>query len=500
MPNRITGINSGLDVEALVTATLKPHRIKIDTETQKKKVLEYQQEQYKQIMTDVTGLYDKYFDVLKSGNLMSTSSYQTLDFTSSDTSKVTAKGFAGASADNYTVGVTQLASKASTTLTISELTTSLNNGGTPLSLTFGAKTVNFNIEKDATNNLDTNKTVSSLNAALNAAGINVSAKYSQFSDGIILESGSMGTSQNFNVSGLNDAGGNPLAAKVATGTDLVGTITKNGVATPYNLSGTSNTVTVDNIQFTLKAPTSAPVTLSGETNVTNLKDKIVGFVNDYNKILEQINTKIYEARDRDYMPLTDEQKKEMTDDQIASWEKKAKTGLLRKDSDLQRITSSMKSAISTVISGSGMHLEAIGISPVKNYAEKNGMLTVDEGKLTQALQENAANVKDLFIRAASSTDPTDKGGVFTKLKSIIYGEFKSNGSSLAKKVGLTGTSTEFTSTLARSLTEKKQKIAELNTEFTRKESALYKKYSALEKALQSLNSQQSTLSSMLGQG
>lgn len=501
MPNRITGINSGLDVEALVAATLKPERIKIDTEIQKRKAIEYQQEQYKQIMSDVTGFYDKYFDILKSGNLMSTSSYQTLDFTSSDTTKVTAKGFAGASIDNYTVNVTKLASKAVTTLTTSELTTSLNNGGAALTLTFGDKTVNFNIEKDASNNLDVNKTVSSLNSALNAAGVSVSAKYSEFSGGIILESGSMGASQTFNITGLNDSGGNPLAPRVAAGTDLEGSITKNGVATPYNLSGTSNTVTVDNVQFTLKGVTDGtPATLTGESNVNGLKDKIVNFVNDYNKLLEQINTKIYEKRDKDYMPLTDEQKKGMTDDQIESWEKKAKTGLLRKDNDLQRIVSSMKSAMTTVISGSGMHLEAIGISPVKNYAEKNGMLTIDEDKLTKALQENAGNVKDLFTRVASTTDTTDKGGIFTQLKNTLYNEFKVSTSPLSRKVGLSGTGTEYNNTLAKNIAEKKKIIADLNTAFTRKENALYKRYSELEKALQSLNSQQASLSNMLGLG
>ena len=57
------------------------------------------------------------------------------------------------------------------------------------------------------------------------------------------------------------------------------------------------------------------------------------------------------------MPLTDEQKKAMTDNQITSWETKAQTGLLRKDSDLERIASAMKSAMSSVMSGSGLYLE-----------------------------------------------------------------------------------------------------------------------------------------------
>ena len=70
--------------------------------------------------------------------------------------------------------------------------------------------------------------------------------------------------------------------------------------------------------------------------------------------------------------------------------------------------------------------------------------------------------------------------------------------SLAKKVGLDGTSTQYNNTLTKSINKKKQLIADLNTSFTAKENALYKKYSALETAMQKLNSQQSSLSSMLG--
>ena len=109
---RITGTNSGLDVDSLVKASMKPYQTKVDKEIQNKKVLEYQQEQYKQIMSDASDFYDKYFDILKTGSLMSTNTYQSVTFTSGDDSKVTAKGFAGADVSNYKVTVTQIASKA----------------------------------------------------------------------------------------------------------------------------------------------------------------------------------------------------------------------------------------------------------------------------------------------------------------------------------------------------------------------------------------------------
>ena len=45
MTTRITGMNSGLDVDSLVKASMKPYKAKVDKEVQNQKVLEYQQEQ-----------------------------------------------------------------------------------------------------------------------------------------------------------------------------------------------------------------------------------------------------------------------------------------------------------------------------------------------------------------------------------------------------------------------------------------------------------------------
>ena len=573
---RLTGINSGLDVDALVKASMTTYQSKIDKEAQNKKVLEYQQEQYKKIISDAANFYDKYFDILKTGNLMSTNTYQSVSFKSGDDTKVTAKGFAGADASDYTVKVESVASKATGSLSTDALNGKVNSKtGTTNGLIYinfgavagknevaGAEKNEVNVEivtiakqdadgkqiykqsngkflrNDTAGNIvdidgkkvvvsdgsfkyedgttvpdekyatpvyeaDMQTTVANLNKKLAENNIGITAKYSEFSKGIILESTQMGENIKFsslitNSTDLTKVDQETLNANKHTGTDIKGEIIKDRVS--YDLTGTSNTITVDNVQFSIKGITTngisgTGVTLTGSTDVTALKDKIVSFVNDYNTLLSSINTKIYETRDKDYMPLSDEQKKEMTDDQIEKWEKKAQTGLIRKDMDLERITSAMKSAMSTVISGSGLTLESIGIKPVANYAEKNGMYTVDEATLTQALEENTGNIKDLFTRAASTND---KGGIFTQLAATLKSEFKSSTSSLSKKAGIDGTSTQYSNTLTKSIAKKKTLIQELNDKFSVKETALYKKYSALETALEKLNSQQASLSSMLG--
>lgn len=746
---RITGTNSGLDVDTLVKTALKGDQSKIDKEVQNQKVMQYQQDQYKQIMSDASNFYDKYFDVLKSGSMMSTSTYQTETFTSSDGTKVTAKGLAGAKLDNYTISVTQLASKATDNLTSGETGNVKISIGTAsvkfLASADGNTTVkNYNDAVAAEKTRLTNEIKATTDATIKANSqkqlddLNnnvITAQYSEFSKNVSFTASSFGGT-GFTLSRIDSNGAVTATHSKAEDKYLEATI-KNSSGTVYTISSsdkkTSNSVTIDNVQFDFKAvgaststtattnllsPVSAlkpedtgiggdisplteltalaedstttttlaadggkttetksadgtritkrvtdslgntttittdttkpqitsvidkngiitttdtsesgsgsgytlktvkagttttttktnddgtipitktietsgatrtttttlndnskitvrkkvedvtdpanpttsaittvtsknevstttvseanedaagnstinkttqikvdtnglttktvliggdtnqtvttynsPTTLTGSTDVSALKDKIVKFVDDYNTLLSSINTKIFETRDKDYMPLTDEQKAAMTDSQITAWEKKAQTGLLRKDSDLQRIVSEMKSAISTVVSGSGLSLEKIGITPVKDYTDKNGMLTVNEDKLTQALEDNGGDVKDLFIRAAS---PTDSGGALTQLKSALYSEFKTSTSSLSQKAGLVGSSTEFDNTLTKSIYKKKQLIADLNSSLTDKENALYKKYSNLETAMENINAQKSSLASMLG--
>lgn len=767
---RITGYNSGLDVESIVTSTMKPYKARIDKEVQNKKVLEYQQEQYQKIMSDASDFYDKYFDILKTGSLRRESSYQTQKYKSGDESKVTAKGYAGANLDNYKVAVTQLATKASDKLAdgVTGLQT-MKIGTATVSFKAGydgkATVENYNKAVEAEKKRLSDLVTAGTNVTANKAQLDdlnantITASYSEFTKSVTFTASAFGgsgftlnsnakaedkyleaTIQNNNgdvytitnadkktsnsitidnvafdfkgmttgtsvaagavvpathlneekalthlpaltipagVKALTDGGTNttkivteedgtqtktitsadgkttttikldkdgktigsttenksvdgktittinagadgkttqftikqesvdgqsvtttvinsggttttkarvdgtetitttaikdeetsnvtttttftstrpqadgtiPLSKQLITdgttaqatitlrsadgkttttqnvinngGTKTSKTITEkdtaNGSTTTVEekVNGvTTKTITTDyavnpstgattkTVQIDSNAPTAteySSVPLTGETDITTLKDKIVAFVNDYNTFLQSINTKLYEARDKDYMPLTDEQKKGMTETQITAWEKKAQTGLLRRDSDLERIRQKMKTAMSSLMSGTGLSLEAIGIKPIDDYKDKNGMLVIDEDKLTTALENNPDGVKDLFTRAASDTT-TNKGGVITQLSSIIYSEFKSSTSSLSKKAGLLGSSTETDNTIAKSIYTKKKLIDKLNTAYAEKENALYKKYSALETAMQQLNSQQSSLASMLGQ-
>ncbi|GEQ17796.1 flagellar filament capping protein FliD [Clostridium butyricum] len=672
MTNRITGTNSGIDVDTVVKQSLSTQQNKIDKAYQQQKVYEYQQAQLKEIVQQAQDFYDKYLDLLSGDSLLKDSAYESVKFTSTDingnkSTAVTAKGYAGADVTNYEVTVTQLATKASTKVISDDLIDSDGNlKNKQISIEMDGKTVSVDIILDSSGkDVDMTATAKALNTALKSEGINITAKYSEFSQGIMIESGEMGENVSFKISTSTDA---------VIGQNAKGSIKKGNEI--YTIDKPSNTFSVDNIQFTLNAITADPVkssnhltalesgandtittvekdsiktivkngsktttkiydeisvsktdngnlivngnltetdkdvtvekntaddgketvkitktlsdgtvvetisvteggtttttttatndafnhldvndksakttiisndgktttvkengitttthtqkdgsiikttqeeggipvteissgaiTLSGETDISNLKDTIVSFISDYNKLMESINDKLWETRDKDYMPLTEEQKKEMSESEIESWEKKASTGLLRNDSDLRRIQSAMKSTMSSMMSSTGLTLESIGIEPVDNYTTKNGTFKIDEDKLSKALQNNAEEVKDLFTRSVTKDENgnvIDKGGVLTQLQSVLNSEFKSSSSSLSKRIGFDGTSTASSNTLSKNITKQKKLIEQLQEKYTTKETALYKKYSNLEVMLEKLNAQTNSLYSMLG--
>ena len=235
-------------------------------------------------------------------------------------------------------------------------------------------------------------------------------------------------------------------------------------------------------------------TLTGKTDTSAIKDKIVHFVNDYNKLIVKLNTLTSEKRNRDYMPLTDAQKKEMSEKEIELWEAKVKQGQLSKDSDLTRICNNMKKAMSTLVSGVSSNLEKIGIKPVADYSgNNNGTFSIDEDKLNSALENNIEDVKNIFISNGSTTR---QKGIVYRLKDILDNETQKSSSSLLQKAGMEGSATASNNTLSRKITAYEKRIKELESNFARREQALYSKYATLETMMNNLNAQMSSLSSM----
>lgn len=283
---------------------------------------------------------------------------------------------------------------------------------------------------------------------------------------------------------------------------------KNSNGGIYNYEGISNTITLDGVEFKFNGdiPTGG-LTVNGKQDVTSIKDNLVKFFNDYNSLVEKLNKLTMEKKNREYSPLTADQKKEMSEDEIKLWNSKVEQGQLSRDTDLTRINNSLKQTMRSLVDGTGLNLEKIGINPIKDYTgTKNGTYTVDENKLSKALSENSEEIMNMFIKSApkddnlSSVSKYSKTGIMFRLKDTLYNETMVASATLLKKAGFEGTASSYNNEITLSIQKYEQKMKEMEKDFSRREQALYSKYANLETIMNKYNSQQSYLSQQLGLG
>lgn len=339
-----------------------------------------------------------------------------------------------------------------------------------------------------------------LNKVLKEQNIKVTAKLDESDPSkIILTSTKAGIDGKSNVSILDGV----TMSSQGTDAEIVIKDDKGGV---YTHTGISNSLTLDGMTFKFTGEIPAEgISVNGKNDAAGVKDKLVNFINDYNKLMEKLNTLTLEKRNKNYMPLTDEQKKEMSENEIKIWNEKVKQGQLYKDSDISRIANSMKSAMRGLVDGVDGSLEKFGIKPVADYqGTKNGTFTIDEDKLNNALENNLEDVMKLFI----STPPSDDSltdleknkatGVAQRLKGILYNETVSISSNLIKKVGVEGSVSSVNSEITKAIKKYDRKMEDMEKDFSKREQQLYSKWATIETMMNKLNSQQSYLTSQLG--
>ena len=359
------------------------------------------------------------------------------------------------------------------------------------------KTITVNNQVIDLSKAEKGKEVDYIKDVLSEQGLNIDVEEK---DGEIIFSSA---SKEIDISSIDNSDNSYVPVTAGRDGNIVIKDSKGGV---YTKTGNVNSVTLDGITFKIDGEIPADgVKITGKQDVTAAKDMIVNFINDYNTLLEKLNTLTTTKRNRDYSPLTDEQKKEMSEDEIKLWNEKVEAGQLNKDSDINRIITNMKSAMNAIVDGTGVNLESIGIKPVSDYSgSKNGTFTVDEDKLINALKEDPEKVMNLFIKTSSSKTTSanqaykSDAGVGQRLKSILYDETVTVSARLLKKAGFEGTSTVSNNELSKSITEYERKIKDMEKDFSTRAQALYSKYANIETMMHKLNSQQSYLSSMLG--
>ena len=492
MTTRITGLATGLDIDSLVSAELSSYNSKITKQQQNKEILEIQQEMYRDVITQGSDFYTKYLDRTKEGNLISSSSYATTIFSSTNENAVTAKAVSGAAIkDNYTVSVEKLAAPASALVDISKFE---NLDDKKIYVEVNGKKVTIDIssiiDSDKSDKEKNSALVSALNNNLSSLGLK--AVYSEISGGVILKSEKEGADQSFTISDKN----NSMLIE-GKGADCEYRISSSSTGVTKSFTSSSNTVTLDGIEFSFTSKTSEPVTITGKTDASTVVDQIVNFFDDYNTMMTNFQTLLTEKHDRDYSPLTEDQKSAMTDSQITKWEAKVKQGQLRNDNLVQSLVNQMRSAITT----NAAALKKIGIETTNEYGVKAGTVTVDKDKLKAAIEENPDAVMKLFIAAETTKEVDGKqvavsgtGGVFTSLKNVVYDNtISTTKSSLIAKAGTATYNTN--ATITKQINKYAKTISQMQSTLATKEQKLYSKYSSLETIMNKYNTQLSNLQS-----
>ena len=490
---RISGLTSGIDIDSIVQSLMQSHKTPV-TKLQKQSMkIEWQQDAYRSVSTS---LVDFRNNKLSNYSLLSSIDAKKAEISGDNTTAVSATASGSTSAGVYHVKVERLASAAQSTITT-------NITGAAATAKFSeAGTININ-GKDISYTKD--DTFESLISKINQdKDANVTAIYSQTNGKLSLTSkttggGAIEVDSRFNAligaSNWNNVAGQTAKASV------------NGV----DVESATNQLSVNGLSIQLKTihsgTSSSTITVSTDTD--KILSTIKSFVSDYNSLIESINTKLGEDRYRNYDPLTDEEKEAMTDKQVELWESKAKSGLLKNDSILSSLVSNMRTATTATFhygtneqnEPNKVTIQSIGITTGQWY--EGGKLFIDEEKLKAALDEDPNKVIGLLtagstVSSSNANVVTDTNlGIFHKLSALVMDSLVN----LSDKAGTSRTSTSITgSFLENSLLSQQKKnittrISDLNAKLLNLETQYYKKFTAMETALNKYNSQAASISS-----
>lgn len=506
---RVGGLASGIDVDSIVKQMMTAKRVPLDKLNQSKTTLEWQRDNYRQMNSK---LVDFRNNKLLKYDLNATMNTQKA-VVAGNTDAVKAEATAEANGVPMSVSVTKLAEK-STIPSAGVIQTS----GKAASLSDSLLKITGDEEDEKkTYDLFINKTnfsfkqtdtISTILSTINASAAGVTAKFDEISGKFSITAKNYGTESKIDAYDikLTDKEGDEKTGslynilqlgtvKGASKAEITVTNTETKESKPYRPS--SNTLTVNGVILTFQATTVTatdsngiptadnPAKITTETKTDKALETITNFVQYYNELLNTLTSKVTEARYKTFTPLTDEQKKEMTDNDIELWEAKAKSGMLKNDSILKSTISSMRSALTSKLGD----LSKIGITTGEYY--ENGKLYIDNEVLSQALQDDPQNVTAIF-QGNSST-----AGLFDKLSSTINDTL----SILSDKVGTSKYSADITaafkteSVMGKLLTDYEDRIDTLTDRLGVMENNYYKKFTAMETAISKYNNQSSSLSS-----
>ncbi len=511
MTMRVTGLNSGLDTESIISALVSAYNTKTEKYTKAQTKLSWTQDAWKSLNTKVYSLYTNL------SSLRLSSAYSLKKTTVSDPTKASVTVDSSAVTGTQRMKVKSLAQTAYMTggkLTADE---ALTSDSTLADLGYTGEQTGIKLktqdgtEKEIT--LGTDTKLKDVVASLKEAGLN--ANFDEKQQRFYISAGTSGAAGEFSLEAAADDSNSAAVlgllgfttvsddeydamtdeekakyAKKLDGTDAE--ITLNGV----KYTSDTNSFAINGLTINVSGVTGEDeIALTTETDTQGIYDKIKDFLTSYNSIINEMS-KLYNADSSyGYDPLTDEEKDAMSDTEIEKWETKIKDSLLRNDSTLNGIMMSMINTMgsSYEVNGQKYSLSSFGISTLgylnavdnENYAyhidgdEDDENTSGNADKLKKAISEDPDTVIDFMKQLA--------GSLYTSLGNKMKSTSLSSAYTIYNDKEMNSQYSQYSKT-----------ISEWEDKLQDKEDYYYNKFSQMETALAKLQSQTSSLSGLFG--
>ncbi len=516
MPIRITGMNSGLDTESIITALTSTKKTRLDTAKNDQKKLTWKQEKFKELNKKVVSFYNGALS-----NMRFSSAYTKKTTTASKSSAVSVVTGDNAMNTTQTLDITDLAKAAY--LTGKEVKIGGENGEkaklsssvSELGLGTG-DTLKFQIGDDTSNVLsvdikDDDTIESVLNKLRNAktdSGDTLNFNYDENNGRFYVAAKTEGAKAAFHMVSDSDSS----KAMKALGLELDGT--SEATSTNY-VQGSSAKIKLNGVEYTSENnvfevngltitanEVASGITLTTKQDTSGIYDNIKKMIKEYNDLMKEFSTLYNADPAKKYSMLTDDQKDEMSDKEVEEWEDKIKTGLLSKDETVGNIKNAMRDVMLssfdiTLKDGttSKLSLASFGISTGSYFTTEENerdVLHID-GDANDSVSSGNTDL----LSAAISTDPQMVQDFFTNLSRSLY-----------SKIGDLMKGTEYSSAftiyedklMASQYSAYNTKISDAQKALEAAQDKYYKQFSTMETALAKINSASGSLSSFFGGG
>ncbi len=516
MAIRMSGLTSGMDTESIVKELMSAQRYKVTKIQNKQTKLEWKQDKWKDLNKKI---YSFYTGSLSKAKLLG--NYDVKSASSSNSDKVEVKANGTVPEGNQNIQVKALASAQIITGAKLDTSSEVTDNTTLASLGMNVADSSIDIE------VGTNKTALSITAsttigdfvsALKNAGLNasfdsaqkrffISSKESGYENAFSMKS----SSENVDLTKLglgeitkSEADVNGVV-EVTVSNPKVSLVKPSDAIIIYNgaeLKSSTNNITANGLTITAKGVTKGFDTPGNDTDdeviSINVKkdtqatyDLVKNFIKSYNELLKEMNTAYNADLAKGYEPLTDEQKEAMSEEQEKKWEDKIKDSLLRRDNTLGSLISSMRTILSkgVTVEGKNYSLASFGITAA-DYTEK-GQLHINGDT-----EDTLTSAKEKDLMKALSENPDAVKEVFTQLSGELYKTLSDNMKSTSLRSALTLYNDK---EMKNTIKSYKADISDLEDKLADMENRYYRQFTAMEKAMASMNSKSSSLLSMLGQ-